>query len=79
MNFDFPASRTRLVLEQSSYIYGSRPRIAHFGIKTAAFDIQKVREGLLALGASLLPSETENVLRFSDPDGITVELVAENL
>ncbi len=74
--FDFPASKTRLVLEQKVYEYGNQIHIAHFGIKVDKFDKAKVSAALTALGATLLPSTDEPaVLRFRDPDGITVELV----
>ena len=74
--FDFPASKTRLVLEQKVYVYGSQIHIDHYGIKVDAFDKVKVSAALTALGATILPSTDEPaVLRFRDPDGITVELV----
>jgi catechol 2,3-dioxygenase-like lactoylglutathione lyase family enzyme len=73
----FPIGDTRLGLEETKYQFGDKPRIAHFGIKVAPFDRAAVSEGLTKLGAQILPSEDEpDVLRFKDPDGITVELKA---
>jgi catechol 2,3-dioxygenase-like lactoylglutathione lyase family enzyme len=73
----FPIGDTRLGLEETKYQFGDKPRIVHFGIKVAPFDRAAVSEGLTKLGAQILPSEDEpDVLRFKDPDGITVELKA---
>ena len=73
----FPIGDTRLGLEETKYQFGDKPRIAHFGIKVAPFDRAAVSEGLTKLGAQILPSGDEpDVLRFKDPDGITVELKA---
>lgn len=71
------ANGSRLILEGTSYTYGAAvARIAHFGIRVAAFDRAAVAAGLTALGASMLTTEDEpDVLRFRDPDGITVELI----
>jgi catechol 2,3-dioxygenase-like lactoylglutathione lyase family enzyme len=71
----FPIGDTRLGLEETKYQFGDKPRIAHFGIKVAPFDRAAVSDGLTRLGAQILPSDDEpDVLRFKDPDGITVEL-----
>jgi catechol 2,3-dioxygenase-like lactoylglutathione lyase family enzyme len=73
----FPIGDTRLGLEETKYQFGDKPRIAHFGIKVAPFDRAAVSDGLTKLGAQILPSDDEpDVLRFRDPDGITVELKA---
>lgn len=73
VHFEFPT--TSIILEQSAYQYGDTPKIAHFAVRTEAFDKQKVTAGLTALGAKILPSEDEaSVLRFTDLDGIIVEL-----
>jgi catechol 2,3-dioxygenase-like lactoylglutathione lyase family enzyme len=73
----FPIGPTRLGLEQVQYQFGDKPRIAHFGIKVAAFDWAAVTEGLRKLGAEILPSDDEpDTLRFRDLDGITVEVRA---
>lgn len=70
------ANGSRLILEATSYSYGSAvPRIAHFGIQVAPFERDAVAAGLMQLGATLLSAADEmEVLRFRDPDGITVEL-----
>jgi catechol 2,3-dioxygenase-like lactoylglutathione lyase family enzyme len=73
--FDFPRSDTRLVLQEIPYGYGSEPGIAAFGIKTRGFDRDAVSQLLTALGATVLPEAYRpGGLRFTDPDGITVEL-----
>lgn len=74
--FEFPASKTRLILEQKNYEYGKPIHIAHLGIKVDAFDKATVSAALTKLGATVLPSPEESkVLRFRDPDNNTVELV----
>jgi len=72
--FAFPASDTRLILEQATYEYGDKPRIASFGIKVDAFDSRKVQDALQALGGEVLNADA-GILRLKDPDGITLELV----
>jgi len=73
--FDFPASDTRLILEQVEYVYGENPAIAHFGIKVAPYDSQVLANRLTELGAQVLATDEVGVFRFKDLDGITVELV----
>lgn len=69
----FQIGDTRLGLEQAAP--GQKPHIAHFGVKVAAFDRAAVSAGLTKLGARIMPSPDEaGVLRFVDPDGISVEL-----
>jgi catechol 2,3-dioxygenase-like lactoylglutathione lyase family enzyme len=75
VHFDFAASGTRLILEQSRYEYGLNPKIARFGIKVAPFDTVQVTEGLETLGATLLASDNASVVRFADNDGNVAELV----
>lgn len=77
----FEIGDTRIGLRDAPYQYGQEqaqsPKIAHFGIKVEAFDQQVVAAKLAELGAEVLPAPEESgVLRFRDPDGITVELVA---
>jgi predicted enzyme related to lactoylglutathione lyase len=69
----FQIGDTRLGLEQAQP--GQKPHIAHFGIKVAAFDRREVTTGLEKLKAQVVaaPDEPE-VLRFRDPDGISLEL-----
>jgi hypothetical protein len=54
---------------------GQKPRIDHFCIKVAPFDRQAVTAGVQKLGLKVIaaPDEPE-VVRFSDNNGITVEL-----
>jgi len=77
--FDFPRSGTRLLLHQREYAYGGQIGIDHFGVRTAGFDRGAVQQRLSELGAALLPpGDDPDALRFSDLDGITVELKAVN-
>lgn len=73
--FEFPASQTRLYLEQARYEYGQEPGIALFGIKVDPFDRAAVSEGVTALGGKILdvPGNT-SLLRIQDPDGNIVQL-----
>jgi len=75
VTFDFPASDTRIILQQVDYVYGENPGIAHFGIKVAPFDPQVLSNRLTALGAQVLAAEEVDTFRFKDLDGITIELV----
>ena len=68
----FTAARTRLGLEKVAA--GQMPHIDRFGIRVAAFDRQAVTRKLGAIGVTGLPSAGENLLRFRDADGISVEL-----
>jgi hypothetical protein len=71
----FQIGDTRLGLQQAEA--GQKPHIAHFGVKVAPFDPQKVAAGLTALGARIIPSPYETgVVRLTDPDGISFEIVA---
>ena len=71
----FQIGDTRLGLEQAAT--GQKPHIAHFGVKVAPFDRRAVTEGLTKLGAKIVPAPDEvGVLRFTDLDGISVELNA---
>ena len=73
----FQIGDTRLGLQQAEA--GQKPHIAHFSIKVAPFDGQKVTAGLQALGARVVPSPYETgVVRLIDPDGISLEVVASS-
>jgi hypothetical protein len=73
--FEFPASQTRLYLEQARYEFGQEPGIALFGIKVDAFDKAAVSEAVVTLGGTVLPVEgNPNLLRIRDPDGNVVQL-----
>ena len=74
--FDFPASNTRLYLEQASYEYDQQPEITRFGIKVDAFDRTEVSQAVGELGGTVLPApDAPDALRIRDPDGNVVELV----
>jgi catechol 2,3-dioxygenase-like lactoylglutathione lyase family enzyme len=69
----FQIGDTRLGLEKTPA--GEKPRIAHFGVKVAAFDRGAVVAGLSKLGAEVIASPDEpDVVRFRDKDGNSVEL-----
>ena len=68
----FTAARTRLGLEKVAE--GQMPHIDRFGIRVAAFDRQAITRKLGAIGVTVLPSASGNVLRFRDADGFAVEL-----
>jgi catechol 2,3-dioxygenase-like lactoylglutathione lyase family enzyme len=55
---------------------GELPRIEHFCVNVATFDERAVIAGLERLGATIDSGtgEEADILRFHDPDGITVEL-----
>lgn len=73
--FEFPASQTRLYLEQARYEYGQQPGIALFGIKVDPFDRAQVSAGVAALGGTVLPVPgNDTLLRIQDPDGNIVQL-----
>ena len=68
----FTAARTRLGLEKMAA--GEKPHINRFGIRVAALDRQAVARKLSAIGVTVLPAAGDNLLRFRDADGFTVEL-----
>ena len=71
----FQIGDTGLGLEQTPS--GQKPRIAHFGVKVAAFERGAVVAGLTKLGAEVIASPDEpDVVRFRDRDGNSVELKA---
>lgn len=71
--FDF--RDTSLLLEAAPYLYGQHPKIAHFCIKVEPFDRSTVEAGLVGLGAKIISAnEEKDILRFIDPDGITIEI-----
>jgi catechol 2,3-dioxygenase-like lactoylglutathione lyase family enzyme len=68
----FTAARTRLGLEPVAA--GQKPHINRFGIRVAAFDREAIVRKLGAIGVTVLPATGEDLLRFRDADGFTVEL-----
>ena len=68
----FAAAKTRLGLE--TVAAGKMPSIDHICIKVAGFDKRAVRDKLKALGVEMAPSNDEDLLRFKDLNGLTMEL-----
>ena len=68
----FAAARTRLGLE--TVASGKMPGVDHIAFRIAGFDRRGVSEKLQKLGAQLAPSNDENLLRFTDPNGLVMEL-----
>lgn len=67
---------SRLVLEGTSYVYGSaQSRIARFGIRVAPFDRAAVTAGIAKLGGTVV-NDAAGALRLRDVDGIELELVS---
>jgi len=65
---------TRIALQKAPA--GEMPRIGHYAIRVARFDRGAVAARLQQLGARVVPSPDEpDVLRFTDDNGILVELV----
>jgi catechol 2,3-dioxygenase-like lactoylglutathione lyase family enzyme len=66
---------TRIGLE--TVAPGQTPRIARFGIKVAAYDHRRAVERLQQIGVEVLfESAADGLIRFRDPDGITLEVRA---
>jgi catechol 2,3-dioxygenase-like lactoylglutathione lyase family enzyme len=68
----FGVAKTRLGLE--TVAAGKMPGVDHTCIKVAGFDKRIVTEKLKTLGAEIAPSNDENLLRFKDLNGLTMEL-----
>lgn len=73
--FEFPASQTRLYLEQARYEFGQETGIELFGIKVEPFDKAAVSKAVVALGGTVLPVPgNDKLLRIRDTDGNIVQL-----
>jgi catechol 2,3-dioxygenase-like lactoylglutathione lyase family enzyme len=70
----FAVAKTRLGLEMVGQ--GKMPAVNHVCVKVAGFDRKGVTEKLKSLGAEIVPSNDEGLLRFNDPSGLTMELRA---
>ena len=77
-----PGDRLWLNLEKSTRIglekvTDGMPRIGHYAIKVAPFDRAAVTKRIQEIGGKVLPSPDEpDVLRFTDDNGIVVELIS---
>ena len=68
----FDVARTKLVLEKAPA--GEAPRVHHFTLRIAGLNRQDATAKLNALGAKIVPSGDEGLLRFQDLDGFLCEL-----
>jgi len=68
----FGVAKTRLGLE--TVAAGKMPSIEHIAIKVAGFDKRAVTEKLKKLGVEIAPSNDEDLRRFKDLNGLTMEL-----
>ena len=68
----FEVALTSLRLEQTSG--GAAPGIARYCVRVRAFDRAEAARGLTALTAEILVNDGR-LLRFTDPDGIEVEVI----
>jgi len=66
-------THTRLGLQRVEP--GEQPRFHHFALRAAAFDPRDATERLQRIGA-MMASPDDGLLRFSDPNGIIVEIRA---
>jgi len=70
----FKAADTQIVLRPVAS--GEKPGVERYTMRVAAFDRAKVVKGLAALGAKPEDKGAAGVVRFSDPNGLGVELRA---
>jgi catechol 2,3-dioxygenase-like lactoylglutathione lyase family enzyme len=68
----FAAAKTRLGLEVVTA--GKMPSIDHISIRVAGFDRRAVTDKLKKLAVEMAPSNDEDLLRFKDLNGLTMEL-----
>jgi len=68
----FDVARTKLVLEKAPA--GEAPRVHHFALRIAGLNRQDATAKLTALGAKIVRSGDEGLLRFQDLDGFLCEL-----
>ncbi len=73
----FAAAQTRLGLE--SVAPEKMPGVHHVCFRVAGFDRRAAAEKLKKVGAALAPSSDENLLRFTDPNGLLMELTAPRI
>jgi hypothetical protein len=70
----FAAADTRIVIR--AVAAGERPGVERYTMRVAPFDAAAVRRGLIALGARPEEQLQPGLLRFSDLNGLGVELKA---
>jgi catechol 2,3-dioxygenase-like lactoylglutathione lyase family enzyme len=68
----FNVAQTQLVLEKAPA--GEAPRVHHFTLRVAGLNRKDAEAKLTALGAKIMPSGDEGLLRFQDIDGLLCEL-----
>jgi len=69
----FQAAGTKLGLEPAGA--GRMPCVDRFSVRVAGFNRREATDRLKKLGVEVVPSE-EHTVRFRDPNGFTVELIA---
>lgn len=67
----FTIARTKLALQA-----GNKAEVDHFSVRVAGFNRNVINEKLKKLGAEILPSNDEKLLRIRDSDGIVFEMRA---
>jgi catechol 2,3-dioxygenase-like lactoylglutathione lyase family enzyme len=70
----FGVAKTRLGLERVAE--GEKPSVHHICVKVAGFDRKAATAKLKSIGVEALPANDETLLRFRDPNGIVMELMA---
>lgn len=65
-------THTRLGLQ--SVTAGEPPRFHHFALRAAGFDRRDATARLRRIGAVMMPSDEDEMLRFRDPNGLIVEI-----
>jgi catechol 2,3-dioxygenase-like lactoylglutathione lyase family enzyme len=68
----FQVAKTRLGLELAPA--GGQPSIDHFCVTVVAFDRRAIVDKLKRLGVDATTTNDEQLLRFTDPNGLVVEL-----
>ncbi|HEV8416665.1 MAG TPA: VOC family protein [Bryobacteraceae bacterium] len=68
----FQVVRTRLGLEPVTS--GEKPSVHHICVRVAGFDKKAVTEKLKKAGVEVVPAGDEDVVRFKDLNGLTMEL-----
>jgi catechol 2,3-dioxygenase-like lactoylglutathione lyase family enzyme len=68
----FAIAKTRLLIEPASP--DKMPGVDRIAIKVAGFDRKTATDKLAKLGATIVPSNEKDTIRFKDPNGFVMEL-----